>query len=132
MAVGNIVIRMPRRGSRWYVGEFAVAGGAITAGTTKFKGEVSVTRNSAGLYTFQCLENGVAAKPGVPCRLAAVCPTFTTPPGGATEGGWSWDLNADNLNTNGSWQLRINQQSWAVADPVQTVKVAFLIELEAA
>src|SRR5258707_7444799 len=66
MAVGTPIIRMPRRGARWYNGEFTGAAGSISG--VKFKSEVSVTRTGAGLYTFQCLENGVAARPGRNCR----------------------------------------------------------------
>lgn len=132
MAVGFSIIRVPRRGTRTYSGEFAVAGGAITAGTTRFKNEVSVVRQGLGIYRFQCLENGTAARPASACRISSIKPTFTTPPGGATEGGWAWNMNNDQMNASGFFDLRINQQSWAAADPVQTVKVEFTIEAEAA
>lgn len=128
MAVGSPIIRMPRRSSRWFVGEFAVAAGAITAGTVKYKNEVGVTFISTGLYQFQCLENGVAARPGAPCRLAAVIANVTLP--GATAGGWSHFINVDNMNASGNFRYQFNQQSFAAADTTGTVKLAFLVELE--
>lgn len=121
---------MPRRGSRWYVGEFVVAAGAITAGTVKYKGEVAVTFVSTGVYKFQCLENGVAARPGSACRLAQVVANVTLP--GAAVGGWEHFINVDNMNASGSFQYQFNQQSFAAADTTGTVKLSFLVELEAA
>jgi hypothetical protein len=114
------------KGRKTWAGSFAVSGGAITAGSVKFKKFATVTRNSAGLYTFAMFLDVAQILPYKPAFLGAVMPTFITPPGGATEGGWSWNLNADNVSSAGTWQLRINQQSWAVADPVQTVRIEWV------
>lgn len=130
MAVGNIVTVWPRKGSRWYVGEYVVAAGAITAGTVKYKGEVAVTFISTGIVNFQCLNNGVASKPSSVCRLAAVIANPLLP--GAAVGGWSHFLNVDSMNTNGSFRWQFNQQSFAVADTVGIVKLSFCVEMEAA
>lgn len=119
-----------RIGRKVFSGQFAVAAGAITAGTTKFKGDVTVVRDGAGLYTFTLRNAAGNAWKGL--RLARVSPTFITPPGGAAEGGWAWTLNADNMTAAGTFQLRINQQSWAAADPVQTVRIEFVVEGEVA
>lgn len=118
--------------SKVWSGEFAVAGGAVTAGSVKFHNAVTVTRNSAGLFTFAMFADNPKLIAFKPLRLAMVHPTFITPPGGAAEGGWAWTLNADNVASAGTFQLRINQQSWAAADPVQTVKMVWITEGRAA
>ena len=131
MAVGTAVIRVPRKGNRTYSGDFAVAGGAITAGSVKFKQEVAVTRTGAGVYRFQCLENGAAARPGSLCRISSVKPTFARPAAGA-DGGWGWHMTNDQMNASGFFEITTFQQSFAAADLVQTAKVEFTIETEAA
>lgn len=132
MAVFLSVAQWLRRDSKVWSGQFAVAAGAITAGTTKFKNAVTVTRAGAGLYTFAMFVDNALLIPFKPLRLGAVHPTFLTPPGGAAEGGWAWTLNADNVASAGTFQIRINQQSWAASDPVQTVKMWWVTEGEAA
>lgn len=127
MGVGSPIIRVPRRGRRIYSGEFAVAAGAITGGSVKFRSEVAVTRTGAGVYRFQCLENGIAARPGGPCRLSRITPTINRP-AGATDGGWLWHLSNDQMNASGFFEVTFAQQSFAAADPVQTLKVEFEIE----
>ena len=129
MAVGNPVIRMPRRGSRWYTGEFTGAAGSISG--VKFKNEVSVTRTGAGLYTFQCLEGGAAARPGTTCRIAkfAFTPVNLT---NTAFGGWFFWPLVDSLTTNGSFTTEAFALAGTAADIQTLMKVAFLIELEAA
>lgn len=124
MGVKNVIRRLPRLRSREFSGEFAVAGGAITAGTVKFGGEVTVVRNGAGLYTFTIVD-------GKQGRLADV-DTFVVALSGATNGGWSWSVAADNIASAGTFQIQYQQQSFAAADPSGTVKVWFLTEGEAA
>jgi len=132
MAVGFAVIRMPRRGARWYTGEFLGAAGSISG--VKFKNEVSVTRTGAGLYTFQCLEGpapGVAARPGSTCRIAqfGFTPVNLT---NTAQGGYFWVPLVDSLTTNGSFTTQASALAGTAADIQVLVKVAFLIELEAA
>lgn len=130
MAVGSPVIRVPRSGRRIYSGEFTGAGGAVSG--IKFKGEVSVTYISAGLYEFQCLENGVAARPGTVSRLAYVN-IDVVGLSGATNGGWTKiPIQTDNMNASGKFRAQLNQQSFAAADGIGTIKVEFAIEREAA
>jgi hypothetical protein len=124
-----MVIRMPRRGSRWYTGEFTGAAGSISG--VKFKNEVSVTRTGAGLYTFQCLENGAAARPGTACRIAKFASTPVNLTTGAQGGWFFWPL-VDSLTTNGSFTTQASSQAGAAADIQVLMKIAFLIELEAA
>ena len=129
MAVGNPVIRMPRRGSRWYTGEFTGAAGSISG--VKFKNEVSVTRTGAGLYTFQCLEGGAAARPGSTCRIAqfGFTPVNLT---NTAQGGWFFCPLVDSLTTNGSFTTQASALAGTAADIQVLMKIAFLIELEAA
>ena len=129
MAVGSPVARYPRRGARWYTGEFTGAAGSIS--NVKFKNEMSVTRTGAGLYTFQCLENGAAARPGTTCRIAA----FSFTPVNLTntaQGGWFFGPLVDSLTTNGSFTTQASAQAGTAADIQVLMKVAILIELEAA
>jgi hypothetical protein len=132
MGVFNIISQYMRNGRRTWSGQFAVAAGAVTAGTVKFKNHVTVTRNGAGLFTFAMFNDPANLIAYRALRLARVTPTFTTPPGGAAEGGWAWTLNGNTVSTNGQFQIRINQQSWAAADPVQTVLMEWVTEMEAA
>lgn len=129
MAVGQAIIRMPRRGARWYNGEFLGAAGSISG--VKFKGEVSVTRTGAGLYTFQCLENGVAARPGSTCRITqfGFTPVNLT---NTAQGGYFFVPLVDSLNTNGSFTTQASALAGAAADIQVLMKVSFLVELEAA
>lgn len=121
---------MPRRGSRWYNGEFTGAAGSVN--TVKFKGEVSVTYIGAGVYEFQCLENGVAARPGTTSRIAAMNIDVVAL-SGATNGGWiKIPIFVDNMNASGKFRSQLSQQSFAAADGIGVIKVSFLIELEAA
>lgn len=130
MAVGYTVIRMPRKGSRWYNGEFTGAAGSVN--TIKFKGEVLITYISTGLYQAQCLENGVAARPSSVSRIAAVNVAVVAL-SGATNGGWQIiPVQVDNMTASGNFRFQTNQQSFAAADALGTIKLSFLIETEAA
>lgn len=129
MAVGNIVQRAPRRGTRYFSGEFTGAAGSISG--VKTKGEFSVTYSGVGLYTIQYLENGVAAKPGSPCRIAQ----FQLNAVGLStvgQGGWDTNITTDNLNTNGSFTITAFSVAGAAADIQVLAKVWFTVELEAA
>lgn len=120
---------MPRRGARWYTGEFTGAAGSISG--VKFKGEALVTWTGTGLYTFQCLENGVAARPGSTCRIAqfGFTPVNLTT---TAQGGWFFGPLVDSLTTNGSFTMRANALAGTAADIQVLMKMAVLIELEAA
>ena len=131
MAVGNAVARYPRRGVRYYGGEFTGAAGSISG--VKFKSEMTVTYAGAGLYTFQCVEgpNQVPARPGAVCRLADVDMT-TVNLSNTAQGGWAWTVAADNLNTNGSFQIKTFALAGTAADLQVLTKFWITIELEAA
>src|SRR5262245_51350544 len=90
-----------RAGRRVYSVEFTGASGSISG--VKGKAEVTVTRNSAGLYTFAVFAGPSSTIPAKYARLAAVRPTFLTPSAG-TDGGWMWTLNADNMASAGTFQ----------------------------
>lgn len=132
MGVFTGFVQHMRNGTKYWSGQFAVAGGAITAGTTKFKGFATVARNSAGLYTFSMFKGPNLTDPYTAKRLSEVVMTFITPPGGAGEGGWQYNLNADSVLTAGTFQMRINAQAFTVADPVQTVRIRWVTEDEVA
>lgn len=129
MAVGSAVARYARRGSRWYTGEFTGVAGPIVS--QKFKGELSILRTGAGLYTFQCLENGVAARPASPCRIAkfGFTPINLT---NTAQGGWFFIPLVDSLNTNGSFTTQANALAGTAADILVLMKIAILIEAEVA
>ena len=129
MAVGNVIQRSPRRGTRYFSGEFTGAAGSVSG--VKMKGEFSITYTGAGIYTFQYLENGVAAKPGSPCRIAQ----FSLNAVGLSvvgQGGWDTNITTDNLNTNGSFVITSFSVAGAAADIQVLAKVYFTIEMEAA
>ncbi len=96
-----------------------------------FKGELSVVYTGTGVYTFQYLENGVAARPGAPCRIARV---WLSVVGLATvgQGGWDTNITTDNLNVNGSFVLTTFSVAGAAADVQGVCKVVVEIEQEAA
>lgn len=114
------VARFLLRDSMFYRGEFTGAVGSISL--VKFKGAVTATWNSTGLITFNVGVKNLHLKN---LQLVFITPT------GATVGGWSWSLAANAINSAGTFQVQIQQQSWAVADPVGVVKVAFELSPEA-
>lgn len=105
---------------KMWSGEFTFSGGVPSL--PKFHNAVTLTDSGVGLVTFNCFVDNPKQVP-FKSRLAGIHPTFLTPPGGAAEGGWSWTLDNDAMLTAGTFRLRINQQSWAAADPVQVVKM---------
>jgi hypothetical protein len=134
MPVFTPVAEYIRLGTKVWSGQLASTVGAITAGTVKFKNAVTVVWNSTGLFTFSMWVDNAHLIPWKPKRFADLNLTFITPPGGATEGGWSWTLNTTlaNVATTGVFQVRIAQQSFAVADPVQTWGAYWVTEDEVA
>lgn len=129
MAVGSIVARYPRKNSRWLLGEFTGAAGSISG--VKFKNEMSVVRTGAGLYTFQYLEGGASVRPGNPCRIAyfGFTPVNLT---NTAQGGWFFFPLVDSLTTNGSFTTQANALAGTAADIQVLMKMAILIEGEAA
>jgi len=110
---------------KFWVGTITASGGNWTA--PKFNNAVTLTDSGVGLVTLNLWVDNAHTIPWKAAGgLVAVLPTFITPPGGATEGGWAWTLDADAVTSAGTFRLRINQQSWAAADPVQTFRLMFV------
>lgn len=118
MGVGTFFTRVLRRGRRVFSGEFTVTGTAVSA--VKFGGEVTVTRNGVGDYTFAVVD-------GKQGRLSSYDITLVTP-SGATVGGWSYTLVSDTVQTNGQFRVLFAQQSWAAAEPAGLIKLEFTTE----
>jgi len=121
-----------RIGTQVWSGQITGAVGSISG--VKFKNAVTAVWNSTGLITLSMWVDNAHLIPFKPKAFADLNLTFITPPGGATEGGWSWTLNTTlaTILTTGVFQVRIAQQSWAVADPVQTFRLYWVTESEAA
>lgn len=122
MAVGNVIGRFPRKGKRFFSGEFTVTGTSVSA--VKFMGEVTVTRNGVGDYTFAVVD-------GKQGRLSGYDITLPTP-SGATVGGWSYTLVSNTMATDGKFRVLFAQQSWAAAEPAGLITVEFSTEGQAA
>jgi hypothetical protein len=120
-----------RMGTQVWSGSLTGAVGSIS--NVKFKNAVTAVWNSTGLITFSMWVDNAHLIPFKPKRFADLSLTFITP-GGAAEGGWSWTLNTTlaNILTTGVFQVRIAQQSWAVADLVQTFSMYWVTENEVA
>lgn len=125
--VGSAIAQFFYANTAFVRGEFTGAVGSISL--VKFKGLMSATWNSTGLVTFTLLANdGVSALKGLHIKNLQIVPLTPT---GATVGGWTWSLAANNMGTAGTFQIQFQQQSWAAADVVGIVKVAVELSSEA-
>jgi hypothetical protein len=112
-----------------FTGEFTGNAGSVTG--VKMKGELSIVYTGTGVYTFQYLENGVACRPGSPCRITSVW-FGVVGLANTAQGGWDTNITTDNLNVNGSFVLTAFTVTGAAADAQGICKVVIVTEKELA
>lgn len=122
MAVGNVIARYPRKGRRYFTGEFTGANGSLSG--VKSKGEVTVAYGGEGVYNFSIVE-------GKQGRLSRFAHTIINP--ATTDGGSGRTVvTADTVATDGKFTVTTFNQANAAADVIGIMKFEIAVEGEAA
>lgn len=119
MGVGTPIARFPNA-RRIYSGQFTGADGVITAGTTNFKGDLTVARTGEGVYLFTFQD-------GKGRRLASMDPTIINP-AVADGGSGRIVVTTDSMLTAGTLSVTTFNQGNAAADIIGVAKFEFAVE----
>ena len=122
MGVGNLVVRYPRRGTRFFSGEFTGANGSVSGMLSK--GEVTVSRSGEGVYV-------LTAADGRGARLTRFSINVINP-NTADGGSGRTDLTTDAMVASGAITITTFNQANAAADIIAVAKFEIETERESA